>query len=46
MWHNHLFSQRNKTSKIAVSGGEGWRQQERAVGENFKGGIGKIGRSS
>ena len=36
MWHNHLFSQRNKTSKIAVGGGEGWRQQERGVGQNFK----------
>ena len=31
-----IFSQRRKTSKIAVGGGEGWRQQKRAVGQNFK----------
>ena len=36
MWHNHPFSKRNKTSKIAVGGGEGWRQLERGVGQNFK----------
>ena len=32
MWQNHPFSQDIKNS----SGGEGWRQREREVGQNFK----------
>ena len=35
MWQDCPFTQRNKTSKNS-SGGEGWRRQEGAVGQNFK----------
>ena len=39
MWHNHLFSQRNKATKRAVW----WKLDAKGVGENLKKGVGNTG---
>ena len=44
MWHDHPFSQRNKTSKIA--GGEGWKQQLEELDKILKRWVVNIGGSS
>ena len=46
MWHNHPFSQRNKTSKKAVEVKVRGNGRERGWTEFKKDGIGNIGGSS
>ena len=45
MWHNHPFSQRNKTIERAVGVGVEGNREDGGVGQNLKkkGGVGNIG---
>ena len=43
MWHNHPFSQRNKTTERAVGVGVGGNMDERGLGKIWKRGVGNIG---
>ena len=43
MWHNHPFSQRNKTTERAVGVGVGGNMEERGLGKIWKREVGNIG---
>ena len=40
MWHDHSFSQRNRTAERAVELGVGGDREERGVGQTWLGNIG------